>query len=44
MASKKKLSTQLALIDFVNDCIDAMDSDSETVLSCYSEDLSKAFD
>jgi len=39
---RKKKSTKLALIDFVNDCIEAMDA-GETVLGCFT-DLSKAFD
>jgi hypothetical protein len=39
---RKNRSTKLALIDFVNQCIDALDA-GETVMGCYA-DLSKAFD
>lgn len=39
---RKNKSTKLALIDFINDCIDAMEA-GETVVGCFA-DLSKAFD
>jgi hypothetical protein len=39
---RKNKSTKLALIDFVNQCIDALEA-GETVIGCFA-DLSKAFD
>jgi hypothetical protein len=39
---RKNRSTKLALIDFVNQCIDALDA-GESVIGCFA-DLSKAFD
>lgn len=39
---RKGKSTKMALIDFVNECIDAMEG-GETVVGCFA-DLSKAFD
>lgn len=39
---QKKKSTKLALIDFANNCIDAVEA-GETVMACFA-DLSKAFD